>query len=52
MKLNSKENNIWGYMWMAILWALLDQMNKIIFRSELVDALEVFTLAQLKTWGG
>jgi len=36
-------------MWMAILWDIWGQRNKLIFKSELRDALKVFSLAQLKT---
>jgi len=43
-ELNNKQNGVWKCMWMAIVWV-------IIFRDETVDAKEVFTMAQLKTWG-
>jgi len=37
-------------MWVAIVWEIWNHKNKIVFKNEVVDADEIFCLAQLKGW--
>ena len=50
--LDSKQNNAWKWMWMSVVWVILKQRNNIIFSGGTVGNIEMFTVAQLKTWDG
>jgi len=49
--IDGKQNNAWKCMWMAVVWVIWKQRNNIIFSSGTIDNIEMFTVAQLKTWG-
>jgi len=36
--------------WVAIVWEIWAQRNKVVFNGGVVDLVEVFSLAQLKGW--
>jgi len=41
-------NRVWKGMWVAIVSEIWNLRNKVVFKGELVDAEEIFCLAQLK----
>ena len=43
-------NNIWFYVWIAVVGELWKQRNKKIFMNEIIDHNEIFTMVQLKVW--
>jgi len=48
--LNKKLNVLWLRVWVAIVWEIWTQRNKVVFNGGVVYAIEVFSLAQLKGW--
>jgi len=36
--------------WVGIVWSIWKHINNIIFRNQVPDIKEVFTLSQVKTW--
>jgi len=50
MKLNNKSNLVWLGVWVAVVWEIWVQRNKVIFNEGVDDAVEIFSLAQLKGW--
>jgi len=43
-------NVAWKGMWMAIVTEIWNQRNKVVFNRGIVDAMGIFTLAQLRSW--
>jgi len=41
---------VWLGVWIAIVWEIWIQRNKVVFNNDVVNAVEIFTLAQLKGW--
>jgi len=48
--LHTNYSNVWGCMWMAIIWGIWSHRNGVIFKNTLIDMEEVFMLAQTKAW--
>ena len=48
--MNKNCNKLQQCMWVVIIWCIWNQRHNINFRNARVDADEVFTLAQLKSW--
>jgi len=45
--LNTKQNRAWKGVWIAIVYELWNQGNKIVFRNGIVDSSEVSTMEEL-----
>jgi len=43
-------NNAWKGMWVAIVLEIWNHKIKVVFNRGIVDAVEIFSLAQLKGW--
>jgi len=43
-------NRAWKRLWVAIVWEVWSYKNKVVFKGGVVDAVEIFSLAQLKGW--
>jgi len=50
MCLNKRSIVVWKGLWVAIVWEIWKQRNKIAFSDAIVDEVEEFSLAQLKGW--
>jgi len=50
LSLRQSGNKVWKAMWVVIVSEIWDQRNKMVFKGGVVDAEEIFTLAQLKGW--
>jgi len=48
--LGRKGNMMWKGMWVAIVYEIWKQRNRIVFYNGRVDVQEIFTLAQLNAW--
>ncbi|XP_068504213.1 uncharacterized protein [Phaseolus vulgaris] len=49
--LNSKQNQLWKGMWVAIVNGIWEQKNTVIFKQGVLDAEEIFQMAQLRVKG-
>jgi len=43
-------NRAWKGLWVAIISEVWSHKNKVVFKGGVVDAVEIFSLAQLKGW--
>jgi len=43
-------NEVWGQFWIGVVSEIWKHMNNVIFKGDVVDVLELFTLVQLKVW--
>ena len=50
MNVNGQIIRIWGVVWIAIVGEIWKHRNKCVFNNGRVDHIEVFTMAQRKTW--
>jgi len=46
--LHIKYSNMWGCMWMAIIWVIWLHINGVIFKNAIIDMEKIFMLAQTK----
>jgi len=50
MNLSFSVNKVGKEIWVVIVFKIWDHRNKVVFRSGVVDAEEIFCLDQLKVW--